>query len=173
MKLAISASGPGLDAEVDPRFGRAPWFVFFDPENGTVDSAENAGCDAPEGAGIHTAQFVMDHGADVVLTGRCGPNAEAALDAGSVAIVTDVHGTVGEAVKAYREGRREAAQGVAARSGRPGGLGRGAGRGQGRGGGGGRGRGGGAGRGRGQGRGGGGGRGQSRGQGRGRGQGRV
>ena len=32
MKIAISATGPTLDAEVDPRFGRCQYFIIADPE---------------------------------------------------------------------------------------------------------------------------------------------
>jgi len=32
MRIAISATGPTLDAEVDPRFGRCQYFIIVDPE---------------------------------------------------------------------------------------------------------------------------------------------
>jgi len=32
MKIGISVTAPNLDAEVDPRFGRCPYFVIVDPE---------------------------------------------------------------------------------------------------------------------------------------------
>jgi len=32
MKVAVSATGPTLDAEVDPRFGRCPYFGIIDPD---------------------------------------------------------------------------------------------------------------------------------------------
>jgi len=28
MKVAVSADAPSLDAQIEPRFGRAPYFVF-------------------------------------------------------------------------------------------------------------------------------------------------
>ena len=32
MRIAITATGPTLDAEVDPRFGRCQYFIVVDPE---------------------------------------------------------------------------------------------------------------------------------------------
>jgi len=34
MKIAVTASEQSLDAKVDPRFGRAAYFVVFDTESG-------------------------------------------------------------------------------------------------------------------------------------------
>ena len=31
MKIVVSASGPELDAAVNPRFGRAPYFLLITP----------------------------------------------------------------------------------------------------------------------------------------------
>jgi len=33
MKIAITATGPSLDAEVDARFGRCQYFVIIDPQS--------------------------------------------------------------------------------------------------------------------------------------------
>ena len=34
MKLAVTATGKDLAAKIDPRFGRAPYFIMMDPETG-------------------------------------------------------------------------------------------------------------------------------------------
>ena len=44
------------------------------------------------------------YGAEVLLTGFCGPNAFKALNAGKVAVSNDAAGTVREAVRAYLGG---------------------------------------------------------------------
>ena len=41
MKLAISAKGQTLDSELDPRFGRAKYFLLVDPEAGSLEVVEN------------------------------------------------------------------------------------------------------------------------------------
>ena len=43
MKIAISATGTTLDAEVDPRFGRCQYFIIVDPETMQFEALENSG----------------------------------------------------------------------------------------------------------------------------------
>ena len=42
MKIAISATGPTLDAEVDPRFGRCQYFIIADPQTMEFEALENS-----------------------------------------------------------------------------------------------------------------------------------
>ena len=104
MKIAVSASGPTLDAEVDPRFGRCQYFVIIDPDNMEFEAVENGAALAGGGAGIATAQAVADRGVEAVLTGNCGPNAFQVLAAAGIKVVTGVSGKVQDAVQGYKEG---------------------------------------------------------------------
>ena len=156
MKLAFSSTGQGLDDQIDPRFGRCRYFVIVDSETMDFESFENMAAGASGGAGISAAQAVADRGAQVVLTGSVGPNADQALSAANVEYITGVSGTIRDAVIAYKSGSLASA-GVSDMAGIPGsgvgrsqpGYGSGMGMGMGRGGG----RGGGRGRGMGGGRG--------------------
>ena len=127
MKMAISASGPSLDAEVDPRFGRCQYFIIIDPDTMLFEAVENSSVMAAGGAGIATAQMVANKGAQVVLTGNCGPNAFQTLSAARIRVVTGVSGRIEDAVHAYRAGRfHEATQpSVAAHFGMGSGVGEG------------------------------------------------
>jgi predicted Fe-Mo cluster-binding NifX family protein len=60
------------------------------------------------GAGPEAARQIDSRGAKVVLTGRVGPNAKAALDAAGITIVSGVPGTktVKEAVEDYVTGQK-------------------------------------------------------------------
>jgi len=75
MKIAISSTGTTMESNVDPRFGRASYFVIVDPENSQiVDVIDNrASQEAAHGAGINAATMVAQSGAEVILTGRVGP----------------------------------------------------------------------------------------------------
>jgi len=75
MKIAISATGTTLDAEVDPRFGRCQGFIIADTETDEYEAIDNASAMAAGGAGISTAQMIAGKGVEAVLTGNCGPNA--------------------------------------------------------------------------------------------------
>ena len=58
MKIAITASSPDLDAEVDPRFGRAICFIVTDEEGGDWEVYPNPVLDASGGAGVPAIQTV-------------------------------------------------------------------------------------------------------------------
>lgn len=105
MKIAISATGPSLDAEVDPRFGRCQYFVILDPQTMEFEALENSNIAAAGGAGISTAQMIASKGAEAVLTGNCGPNAYQTLSAAGVQVVSGVTGNLRDAVEAYKAGR--------------------------------------------------------------------
>jgi predicted Fe-Mo cluster-binding NifX family protein len=106
MKIAVTSQGTDLDSEVDPRFGRAPYFVVVDSETfafEVLDNKENL--NALKGAGIQAAGMVSDNGAEVLLTGFCGPNAFKALVAAKMGVANNARGTVREAVQAYIDGK--------------------------------------------------------------------
>ena len=104
MRIAVSASGPSLDAEVDPRFGRCRYFSIVDPDNMEFEAVENSGAQAGGGAGIATAQMIAGKGVEAVLTGNCGPNAFQVLSAAGIKVVTGVSGKVKDSVQDYKAG---------------------------------------------------------------------
>lgn len=104
MKIAISASAPGVDGAVDPRFGRCPYFLVVETETMEFESVENPYVAASGGAGIQAAQLVASKGAKAVLTGSCGPNAFQTLTAAGVEVVTGASGPIRAAVESYVSG---------------------------------------------------------------------
>jgi predicted Fe-Mo cluster-binding NifX family protein len=105
MKIAVTAKGTHLSDEVDPRFGRAPYILIVDTETMNYESLDNSeNVNALKGAGIQTATMVADKGAKVLLTGYCGPNAFKTVQAAGMKVVSDVTGTVEQAVKTFLSG---------------------------------------------------------------------
>ena len=105
MKVAVSASGPELSSPVDVRFGRAPWFIIADTETDEWEAVENTqNLQAAQGAGIQSAECVVQHGAETVVTGHCGPNAFRVLGAAGVKVVVGVEGTVAEVLERLKKG---------------------------------------------------------------------
>lgn len=108
MKIAITSTGTDLDAQVDPRFGRAAYIIVADTESlefEVIDNAENK--NAFKGAGIQAASAIADKGAKVLLTGFCGPNAFKTLDAAGVKVANDAKGIVREAIDTFKAGKFE------------------------------------------------------------------
>ena len=104
MKIAVTAQGGELTSELDPRFGRAKWFVIVDTETGEHEAVDNsAGVNASSGAGIASGQKIVDSGVKTVITGHCGPNAERVLTSAGIRIVERTGGTVAEAVEAFKK----------------------------------------------------------------------
>lgn len=108
MRIAISANGANLSAQVDPRFGRCQYFIIVDPQTLEFEAVENASKAAGGGAGIASAQTVVNKGIEAVLTGNCGPNAHQVLSAAGISVITGVSGTVKDAIEGYHEGRFKA-----------------------------------------------------------------
>jgi predicted Fe-Mo cluster-binding NifX family protein len=104
MRICVSASANSLDASVDPRFGRCPYFIIVDSETMQFEVVPNPALGAIGGAGIQAAQIIASKGAKVVITGNVGPNAFQALSAAGIKIITGVYGTVREVVEKYRRG---------------------------------------------------------------------
>ncbi|MBN2406317.1 MAG: NifB/NifX family molybdenum-iron cluster-binding protein [Elusimicrobia bacterium] len=131
MKICLTATGEGPESHVDPRFGRCGYFVFHDTGTGGYEAVKNNAAGAPHGAGIQSAQLVIERRPDVVITGNIGPNASSVLSAAGIKVVTFGGGTVEEAVMAMAAGKLRAAEGptVPGHHGTGGGIGQGKGRG--------------------------------------------
>jgi predicted Fe-Mo cluster-binding NifX family protein len=101
MKIAVSAMGGSLSAQVDPRFGRCAYFVIVDSDTMKFSAFSNPASELSGGAGPAAAREIVKNNVKVLLTGSVGTNAKLALDAGDVKIVTGIEGTVKEAVENY------------------------------------------------------------------------
>jgi predicted Fe-Mo cluster-binding NifX family protein len=126
MKVMVTAEGSDLEALSNPRFGRCPMFVFVETETMSFEAIPNPAASASGGAGIQAAQFVVEQGAEAVLTGNVGPNAAEVLQAADVPVYLNNERTIKASVDAFREGRLAKAEGatVAAHAGMGGGSSR-------------------------------------------------
>ncbi len=77
MKIVCTSKGDSSNSEIDPRFGRASYFVIFDDESKTFQSVDNTSVGAAShGAGLRAAQTLLDFQPDVLITGN-GPGGKA------------------------------------------------------------------------------------------------
>ena len=72
MKIAVTAAQAELDAQIDPRFGRCPWFMIIDTETLEFEAVENPNLALGGGTGIQSAGMMADKGVTCVLAGNCG-----------------------------------------------------------------------------------------------------
>lgn len=104
MKIAITSQGKDLDSAMDPRFGRCQYFIIIDPDTEEFEAVPNESLMASGGAGIQSAQFLVNRGIEAVITGNVGPNAARVLQGAGLKVYTMNAGTVREALRSYKKG---------------------------------------------------------------------
>ena len=108
MKLAITSTGRELDSNLDPRFGRAAYFIMVDPKTMAFEAVENSqNINLPQGAGIQAGKIIVDNHVDVLITGHCGPKAFKVLQEAGVDVMTGAGGRVIDAVAQFTTGKLE------------------------------------------------------------------
>lgn len=107
MKIVLCAQTDDASSQTDSRFGRAAFFALFDDETRQWQFLPNQqNLQAAQGAGIQSAQTVLDAGAEVLLAANVGPKAMAALTTGGVKVFTvGANLSLEEAVEAYTDGK--------------------------------------------------------------------
>lgn len=105
MKITIPVEGNR--ETVCASFGRAPYYLIHDSESNTDDFKANPAANAEGGAGIKAAQFVLDTGADVLITMRCGQKAADVFKAAGIKIYKTTSANAQENLKALSEGKLE------------------------------------------------------------------
>jgi len=105
MKIAVTSSGKDLESNIDPRFGRAAYFIIVNPETMDYKVVENAqNLNLPQGAGIQAGQTIAENNVDFLITGNCGPKAFDVLQNAGVKIITNAKGRVIDAISMYKKG---------------------------------------------------------------------
>ncbi len=113
MKVAITALGPELKDGVSTRFGRAPYFLIVETDDlSLVESIENPNTSAGGGAGVQSAQLIVDRDVEIMLTGNCGPNAFQVFKAAGIKILVGAGGSIEETVEKFKAGDLEEAAGA-------------------------------------------------------------
>lgn len=102
-KICVSSKGKDLSAELDPRFGRARYFLILDPESSHLEVLENPNTEAAQGAGIQAAQMILSKDVGTVVTGNSGPNARRVLDSGGVNVIEGVSGKIEDILEKIKD----------------------------------------------------------------------
>ena len=105
MKIAIPIDENKEDTSICTSFGRAPLFLLHNTETQTSETLKNPAADATGGAGVKAAQFLIDQGADILLTLRGGENAAEVLLAADVQVYKAQAGLARDNLTAFMEGK--------------------------------------------------------------------
>ena len=113
MKIAISSKGKDLGSDIDPRFGRAEFFIIFDSADGSYNAIDNTqNLNAAQGAGIQAAQNVAKEKVSLVISGNLGPKAFKTLKAAGIKTALYSEGTVQDAIELVKNGKIEYTDGA-------------------------------------------------------------
>jgi len=108
MKIALTASNnTDLNAKVDLRFGRAPYFAIVDLDNNKVRFIENSAQQNASGAGIQAAQTIVDQEIKELITGNVGPKAFKVLNQTKIKVYTTQQDTIKEIITKYKNNSLE------------------------------------------------------------------
>ncbi len=94
MKIAVSSQGGSMSALVSEQFGRCAYFLIIDTETMKFEPVSNDAASMTGGAGPAAVKTIAQKGVKAILTGKVGPNAEAALKGAGIEIMTGVSGTI-------------------------------------------------------------------------------
>ena len=110
MKIALTSVGESMDSEIDPRFGRAAFFLIVNPETMAHQFLRNLNTEGRGGVGIQSAQMIIQEGVEAVITGKCGPNAFETLTAANLEIYEGITGSVRTAIEDFKNKKLQKSQ---------------------------------------------------------------
>ncbi len=88
MKVCITAQGATLESPLEDRFGRAPYFIIVESENGSFEAIQNPYANGAGGVGPKAAQILIAHDVKALISGQVGGNAREVLVAAGIAMYT-------------------------------------------------------------------------------------
>jgi predicted Fe-Mo cluster-binding NifX family protein len=110
MKICITSQGSTLDAPVEERFGRAPYFMIIDTETGSSEAIENPFAGATGGVGPKAAQLLIARKVAALVSGMVGGNAREVLMAAGIQMYTyQSGGSVKDALEQFTNNKLERA----------------------------------------------------------------
>jgi predicted Fe-Mo cluster-binding NifX family protein len=113
MKICLTALEENLDSKIDVRFGRAKNFIVVDLDEYFLGKehfevvGNNQNLNSVNGAGIQSAQNVVNLKVDAVITGNCGPKAFLILKTENIKVFLAKDITIKEALEKYKNSELE------------------------------------------------------------------
>ena len=108
MKIGIPSMGENIESEIDTRFGRAAKFIIYDTDDDSyvfIDNTQNL--ESMQGAGIQTAQNIINAGAKILITPNCGPKAFKVLSSAGIKVFKCGSEIVSNIINKYKNGALE------------------------------------------------------------------
>ena len=104
MKIAISATGRGLDSNIDAKFERCRFFLILDIEKNTLLSFVNRTKDRPREIGYTIGQLIANEGIDTIITSDIGPSSFDLFRRYKIKVY-QAQGMIEDAIRGLKEGK--------------------------------------------------------------------
>lgn len=107
MKLIIPVENNEESTKINSSLGRAPYFYFINLETQDIEFIENDAVNSSSGAGVRAAQNIINSGANILITPRCGEKAGNVLDSSDMKIYMSQGDDISKNIQLYKEGKLE------------------------------------------------------------------
>ncbi len=104
MKVCVTSTGHDLESQLDQRFGRAMCFIILDTDTMNIEAFDNQAASSGGGAGITSAQTMVDKKVEAIITGNVGPKAMNVLKKAGIDVYQGVPDTIKKNVDQFKEG---------------------------------------------------------------------
>lgn len=105
MKIALPVDSNSRETGICASFGRAPYFLIYETETKKSTFIDNSAIASQGGAGIKAAQAIIDQGATILITPRCGENAAEVITAAGIKIYKTTSDSVADNIAAFTQGK--------------------------------------------------------------------
>lgn len=105
MKIAMATLEKNMETKLDQTFGRAVYFLFHDTETGESTFIDNPARDASGGAGIKSAQTLVDEGIEALIVFRLGSNAVKVLDGANIKCFRAIDESAQSNIDSFKDGK--------------------------------------------------------------------
>jgi len=103
MKIAVPSTEPNLDGMVENKLGMAAHVLVIETDDMSFEVLNGSSRSSRPGAGVQTISLVINMGVQVILVGFISPDIANVLAKQGIEIVTQVSGSVAEAVTNYMD----------------------------------------------------------------------
>ena len=105
MNIAVAIQKPEIHSAVSDSFGKSEYFLFFDTQSNRERIIRNPFLETLGGAGIQTAQLLIENNADAIIVNQIGWNAFSVLSSAGVKVFHFTGRTAEDAIKNFMEGK--------------------------------------------------------------------
>ena len=104
MNIAVAIQKPEIHSAVSDSFGKSEYFLFYNNKSKTEQIIRNPFLGTLGGAGIQTAQLLIEKNADAAIVNHIGWNAFRILNSAGIEVYHFEAGTAEDAIKNLTEG---------------------------------------------------------------------